>query len=328
MALETRETTLSFRASISEGTEGTKISGYASVWGSRNTFGEVFVPGAFQDTLADRSAPIVMGYMHRDAIGRWTVAREDEEGLYLEGPVSQTTLGRDAAVLVRDEAMTGLSIGFLPAEVQFAGPGERVTFQTPFGTRSYQFDDYTVYVLRVAELAEASLVMAPSDDEARVLAVRSKLQKAERALPALRAADGGEWADVAYSMALLMGGRGASSFTDLPDVEHYKLWSRTAALYERHGKTPPSYERAPKYADVEFRHDERAVFTDRYLRKRLDDVVSGAAGVNGQLSAETRERASIARDALTELLERRSRAEQLAETTAALRQAAAALAAD
>jgi len=324
MTLETREATLSFRASAKTDAGVTTIEGYASVWGSRNSFGEVFVPGAFSDVIENRQASLVMGYMHRDAIGRWTTAREDEEGLFLGGPVSDTSLGRDASVLVRDGAMTGLSIGFLPAEVQFAGPGERVTFQTPFGTRSYQFDDYTIYVVKVAELAEASLVMAPSDDDARVLAVRSKLQKAERALPALRSQDG-PWEDVAYSMALLMGGRGAAAFSDLPDVEHYKLWSRTAALYERHGKTPPSYERAPKYGDVEFRHDERAVFTDRYLRKRLEDVVSGCAGVSGQLSAETRERAATARNQLTELLERRSRAEQLAETTAALRQAAEAL---
>src|SRR4051812_40734382 len=49
------------------------IEGYASVWGSRNSFGECFVPGAYTNTLAAKSdeKPLVMGYLHRDVIGRW-----------------------------------------------------------------------------------------------------------------------------------------------------------------------------------------------------------------------------------------------------------------
>jgi HK97 family phage prohead protease len=125
-----------------------------------------------------------MGYQHRDAVGKWSTRREDEIGLYLEGPVSDTSLGRDALTLAHDGVLTGLSVGFWPRSWQYAEPGERVTFETPFGTRSYQFDEWVVYVLE-AELAEASLVIAPSDDEARLIRTRSarvrELAEAERA---------------------------------------------------------------------------------------------------------------------------------------------------
>jgi hypothetical protein len=223
-------------------------------------------------------------------------------------------------VLVRDGAINGISIGYLPAEVQFAGPDERVSFQTPFGERSYSFPDFTVYITRVAQLAEASLVTAPSDDEARLTQVRSALQKAERALPALRLRADAAWEDAAYSMALLMGGRGAGpAFADVPDVEHFKLYARISELYERHGKTPPPYERRPEYAAIEFRHDERAIFTDRYLRKQLDSIVAGIAGVDGPLSLETRERAAQARDHINELLERAATPERMNDAVERLR---------
>jgi HK97 family phage prohead protease len=310
---QVRHATVEFRGFA--GKDGT-LEGYASVWGSRNTFGEVFVPGCFDSAIATRSdrKPLVMGYMHRDAIGKWPTIRSDEEGLFLAGKPSDTALGRDARVLTADGALTGLSIGYLPAEVQYAGPNERCTFNTPFGERSYSFPDFTIYITDVAVLAEASLVIAPSDDDARLLQVRSILQKAERALPALQLRDDASWDDVAYSMAFLMGGRGSGpAFADVPDLEHFKLHARLSESYKRHGKEAPPYERRPEYKAVEFRHDERAIFTDRYLRKQLDSIVSGLAGIEGPLSLETRERAAEARTHIDQLLTREQEPDRFAK---------------
>lgn len=278
----------------------TIVSCIAVAWGSRNSYGEVFVPGAFADDLATHSdrKPIVMGLYHDRAIGKWSAASEGEAGLALEGPISDTSDGRDAATLVRDGALTGVSIGFFLDQYQYAGPGERVTFQTPFGERSYVFDDYVWYVLK-ARVVEASLVMAPSDDDARIVDVRSA---AVRALPALRDLEHADWDDVAYSMALLMGARGAGSFADLPDGDRREMYAEIAGAYQRHGKTPPDFTPSPSYGDIEFRHDEREVFHDRYLRKSIDAVVAGASGASGPLSAGTREAAQRAVEALTPLL--------------------------
>ena len=322
--VEPRQRVYEFRASHkADGKGRTRVAGYASVWGSLNSFGEIFVPGAFTDTLARKSdeKPLTMLWQHREPIGRWEIppSTEDERGLYLEGPISKTRTGQDAEVLLRDGAVTGLSIGFVPEVWAFAEPGEHVTFDTPFGPRSFKVDEWVVYVLK-ADLLETSLVFAPSDDEARLTEVRSKLAKAERALPALRA--GASWEDAAYSMALLMGGRGAAAFVDLPDVEHRKLFARIAEAYAKFDREAPAYVRHPTFSKVEFRHDEREVFHDRYLRKTLDSVVAGAAGVEGALSRETRSTAEKAVSLLTDLLARKSEQEQLAEIAALLSTAA------
>lgn len=278
-----------------------RVAGYASVWGSLNSFDEVFVPGAFAEDLGntDSSKPLVLGYMHRDAIGKWDVHREDEHGLYLEGTISPTTLGKEASILVRDGVLTGLSVGFIPEVFQFAEPGERCVFDTPQGQVVYQFDSCVLYVLKAC-VVEASLVIAPSDDEARLVAVRDIMGKAARALPALRSEP--SWDDVAYSMALLMGGRGAGAFSDLPDTQHRALYQRVADAYPA-DKTPPAYERTPDYKLVEFRHDERHIFHDRYLRKTIDSLTSGLKGHDGPLSVETRQAALAAETQLRALLE-------------------------
>jgi HK97 family phage prohead protease len=279
------------------------IAGYGVVWGSRNTFGEVFVPGCFAESLAEKGdeRPLVMRYQHYDGgtIGKWTEHREDETGLYLDGTVSDTAAGRDVSTLVRDGVVTGLSIGFAPTEELYAEAGETVNLQTPYGPQTYVSDKFTIYIVK-ARIVEVSLCFNPSDDLARLTQVRSELrEKAERALPGLR--DGAPWEDVAYSMALLMGGRGAGAFADVPAIEQRSLYDGLSAGYAAHGKTPPPYERAPDYQNVSFRHDERAVFHDRYLRKTLDSVIAGARGADGPLSAATRETAQRAVDVLAPL---------------------------
>lgn len=167
------------RAAAEDRADGrTVVSGHAVMWDSRNSYAEQFVPGAFTDTLRQKGdgKPLVMGYQHREPIGRWTEYAEDGDGLALSGPISDTAQGRDAVTLLRDGVLTGLSIGFWPVRYQFAEPGERVTFQTPFGERTYEPDEPTIFVLE-AELVEASLVMAPSDDDARVEAIREEREQ-------------------------------------------------------------------------------------------------------------------------------------------------------
>jgi HK97 family phage prohead protease len=325
---EPNRRTVAFRAAQAD--DRTVVSCHAVKWGSRNSYAEIFVPGAFAEALAHRDMqrkPIVMGLYHDRAIGSWSrAAREDEDGLYLEGPISKTRDGQDAAELVRDGALTGVSVGFFLQQYEFGEPGERKTFQTPFGERSYECTDYTWFITK-ADLAEASLVMAPSDDEARVLQARSALAVAATALPALRAASDEDvcWEDAAYSMALLMGARGAGQFSDLPAEQRRALHARLAAIYKRHGRTAPDFTPTPTYRDVPFQHDEREVFQDRSLAKRLADVAAGAAGVSGPLSAGTRQAALDAVNALTPLIERRHEDEQLAALAAALHTTATSL---
>ena len=317
----------SFAFRAAAGADGrTTIAGHGVIWGSRNFYGEVFVPGAFTDTLKAKSdqKPFVMGYEHREAIGRWTTFREDPDaGLYLEGPISDTATGRDAAVLVQDGVLTGLSIGFYDDTWVYASAGERVTFETPFGPRSFQNDEPTFYITK-CELVETSIVMAPADDEARVVAVRSReaVERAQVSLPGLRS--GATWDDVAYSMALLLGGRGAGQFSTLTDVDHRSLYEELRRRYLSLEKTPPPYARGADFDTVTFAHDERTLFADEYLRRRLLEVDRGARGL-AQVREDTRSAARDAIRSLTRLLDPPAEGEPTAGSE--LRSLAAALAA-
>jgi HK97 family phage major capsid protein len=133
----------------SSGDGPASVVGYAVKWASINGHRERFQRGAFRD--ARQNLPIAV--QHRDPIGVWTSITEDATGLRVEGRISDTTSGRDASTLLRDGALTGLSIAFIPEESR----PER---------------DHTV--ITRARLSEVSLVMAPSDDDARIVKVRNQ----------------------------------------------------------------------------------------------------------------------------------------------------------
>ena len=297
----------------------TTIGCYGVGYGVENAYGRVFVPGAFAESIQELNAsldtkPLPIGWMHDIPIGKFTTLRDELKGPYLEGQLSGTSAGQDAGVLAAD-GLTAVSVGFVAQVYQWADKGELVSFDTPYGKKTYQADDYVLYVVK-AQLVECSMVLVGADDEARITVVQSLLEKADRALPGL--ATDASWEDVAYSMALLMGGRGASAFQELPELEHRSLYERLSRAYTKFSKTPPAYSLRPQYRDVEFQHDERATFQDRYLRKSLAAVTAGAAGVEGQLSPETREEADRAIQALQALTARRDPAEILASMSQSL----------
>lgn len=287
----------------------TTIEMRAVGYGTLNAYGRVFVPGAFAQSIAALSQtldekPIPIGWMHDVPVGKFTQLEDAADGPHLRGALSKTSLGEDAATLVRD-GLTACSVGFGVQDyddLQLAEPGETCTFETPYGTFTYTFQDWVLYVVE-AQLMECSLVLVGADDDSRVVAVQSLLAKAQKALPAI-AKQEPSWEDVAYSMALLMGGRGAAAFQELPELEHAQLYTKLAAAYRQHGKNPPAYSRHPKYDDVAFQHGEREVFGERYLQKNLRTVQAGAGGLAGPLSDETREEAERTIDALTALTRR------------------------
>lgn len=190
---EQHRAVLQFRAATEtrEQDDRTWVRGVAVAWDSRNSYGETFVPGAFSESLATRgdTKPLAMRWMHRTTIGRWTEHSEDDDGLAVAGPLSDTQTARDEAIpLLRDGAVTGLSIGFLPRKWRFADEGEVVTFDTPAGERTYRPTEPTIFVLE-ADLMEVSLVDIPSDDDARLTEVRDAVLTRARQLGAGGAED-------------------------------------------------------------------------------------------------------------------------------------------
>lgn len=134
-----------------------RFSGYASVFGRPDLGRDVIERGAFLASLARRGPDAVrMLYQHDPAevIGRWTVIREDDHGLYVEG---QLTPGSARAAEVHahllNRAIDGLSIGFRALRTSRDGRG---------GWRR----------ILEADLWEISIVTFPMLPEARVGAVK------------------------------------------------------------------------------------------------------------------------------------------------------------
>lgn len=91
-----------------------RIEGYAAVFGNRDAYGDIIVPGAFERTLREKPDVKVL-YQHStdQPIGKQESAYEDEFGLAVVGALTNTDLVTGTVVpLLQDEVITGLSIGY------------------------------------------------------------------------------------------------------------------------------------------------------------------------------------------------------------------------
>lgn len=134
--------------------DGTKVEGYASVFGVADQGGDVVLPGAYAASLAAigaRGGRVKMLWQHDPGqpIGVWDEVREDARGLYVKGRLlTDVEKGREAAALVGAGAIEGLSIGYR--------------------TRAATRDSKGRRLLSELELWEVSLVTFPMLPEARV----------------------------------------------------------------------------------------------------------------------------------------------------------------
>ena len=93
-----------------------QLAGVAVPWDEPTDVGgyrEAFARGAF-DLEQVVGRPLF--WRHGEVIGRVDQAAETDAGLEVEATILPTSLGRDAAVLLRADAVTGLSVGFEPLE--------------------------------------------------------------------------------------------------------------------------------------------------------------------------------------------------------------------
>jgi Escherichia/Staphylococcus phage prohead protease len=155
----TRETLTLAAAEVRFATdEAGTFSGYASVFGEPDSFGDTIKPGAFRKTLAEhrrqQTTPGMFWNHDPDRpIGVWSSLEEDGRGLKVAGQlVTETLQGREAHLLLRAGAVSGLSIGFRA----------RSSERGPNGGR----------VLTDIELVEISLVSLPAASKARVTSVK------------------------------------------------------------------------------------------------------------------------------------------------------------
>lgn len=83
-----------------------------------SSYTEVFRKGAFERTIRERGPArckfLVQHQRERLPVGRATKLEERDDGLYAEFYVSRTAAGDELLTLIRDKAVDGLSIGFVP----------------------------------------------------------------------------------------------------------------------------------------------------------------------------------------------------------------------
>lgn len=99
-------------------TSGRTVTGYFSAFGNIDSDDDVILPGAFERTLRERGPEGKNRIMHLwqhdpwRPIGKPSVLREDEKGLYFETYFPDTTLGNDTLKLYEAGIINEHSIGF------------------------------------------------------------------------------------------------------------------------------------------------------------------------------------------------------------------------
>ncbi|WP_261831161.1 HK97 family phage prohead protease [Leminorella grimontii] len=144
-----------------------EFDGYGSVFGVKDSYDDVVVPGAFSGSLSswrERCGLPAMLWQHRmdEPIGVYTEMKEDEVGLYVKGRllIDDDPLAKRAHAHMKAGSLTGLSIGYVLKDWEYDRTKE-------------------VFLLKEIDLWEVSLVTFPSNDEARISEVKSAVARGE-----------------------------------------------------------------------------------------------------------------------------------------------------
>lgn len=129
LAFELRELKLSPAES---GVDSMTFTGYGAAFNNVDAYGDVIVPGAFAQFIADAKSgrqpwPAMLsqhggwgvGADDVTPVGVWKDLAEDGVGLKVEGKLADTPRGRELHTLLKMEprpAIDGLSIGYIPKE--------------------------------------------------------------------------------------------------------------------------------------------------------------------------------------------------------------------
>jgi HK97 family phage prohead protease len=136
-----------------------RFAGYAAVFDRPDRGGDIVRPGAFARSLK-RGGRVPLLWQHEPGrpIGRVEYLKEDRRGLRVIARLSGGGAGREAAALLREGAVRGLSFGYRVREARgpSTGPGQA-------GLRE----------LTDVELIEVSLVTLPMQPKARVHALET-----------------------------------------------------------------------------------------------------------------------------------------------------------
>ena len=143
-----------------------EFSGYGSVFGVEDSYGDVVVQGAFAKSLKTKKPAMLWQHNAAEPIGVYTKVVEDENGLYVEGRllIDDDPLAKRAHAHLKAGSISGLSIGFNLVD--------------------WAYDQQLgVFKLLEIDLWEVSLVTFPANESARIENVKSSLMQGETPAP-------------------------------------------------------------------------------------------------------------------------------------------------
>jgi uncharacterized protein len=130
------------------------VEGYASVFNNVDSYSDIVMPGAFAKSIKGRKPAMLWQHSSDKPIGVWDEMEEQKKGLYVKGRILPTTYGNDAYTLVKNGAVTGMSIGY--------------------SAKKWETDAAKqVRKLTEVELYEVSLVTFPANERAQITRVKS-----------------------------------------------------------------------------------------------------------------------------------------------------------
>ena len=156
--LETRSIGLDAAEVKFAGDKAGSFTGYASVFGGLDSYGDTILPGAYTETIKARRPLMLYGHNPGRVIGKWTEIAEDSKGLLVRGEFTPGhSDAQDVYASLKHGALNGLSIGFRIPEGGAEMAEER-------------------RLLKRIDLFEISVVSMPADDAARIGDVKSAIE--------------------------------------------------------------------------------------------------------------------------------------------------------
>jgi hypothetical protein len=143
-----------------------KFSGYASVFGGVDSYGDTIVKGAYESTLRAHGKPLMYlehswsSFVSNGAgllpIGKYITIKEDDHGLLVEGELTPgMSVSADVGAAMRHGTINGLSVG------GYVKKGD------------YDETDSGRVIRKWSHLVEVSVVAMPADSAARIESVKN-----------------------------------------------------------------------------------------------------------------------------------------------------------
>ena len=140
------------------------FTGYASVYGELDSHHDIVIKGAFTNSIEKRyrqkkrkNIPMLWQHDTRQPIGVYPIEdlKEDDTGFLVAGVCNlDVQQGREAHALMKQDALSGLSIGYSTIDEDYSHDGN-------------------VRILKEVDLWEISPVTFPSGDSARIVGVKA-----------------------------------------------------------------------------------------------------------------------------------------------------------